>query len=120
MNNITTTLFLQNYEVNVSIGIHDFEKIAKQRIIISEEIKVSNSLASNDDNIEKVLDYDFLRREINQLIEDRHFNLQETLCRSILDLIKIRPEVKSAYVSVHKPDVYQNCEGVGVRMKYTS
>ena len=113
----STTLFLHDHIVEVDIGIHDFEKAQPQRILISAEIDVEAGCGTQDD-IATVLDYDFLRREIAALVDGRHFNLQETLCRSVITIIGRQPGVQAAVVSVRKPDVYPDCAAVGVRMRY--
>lgn len=120
MGRINTKLFLEDYEVNVNIGIHDFEKKGPQRILINIEVVILEENIGNDDAISNVLDYDFLRIEISKLTTARRFNLQETLCRSILDIIKNQPGVKKVIVRTKKPDVYPDCKGVGVEMEYNA
>ena len=44
----------------------------------------------------------------------RRFNLQETVCREIYDLIAGRDGVAALSVSTCKPDIYPDCAGVGV------
>ena len=40
MGRINTKLFLEDYKVDVNIGIHDFEKKGPQRILINIEIVI--------------------------------------------------------------------------------
>ena len=72
--------FLRDYAVPVSIGIHDSEKTHRQTVIINIEIYLENADVNRNDDIENTINYDFLRSEIEVLVKDRHFNLQETLC----------------------------------------
>lgn len=108
----TRRIFLRNYSVEASIGIHAHEKDARQRLLVNVELFVA-PVPVTDDAIGQVLDYDFLRDGIARLVGARHYNLQETLCQDILALCLERPEVMSARVSTEKPDVYPDCEGVG-------
>ena len=110
------TLFLHDLEVEIDIGIHDFEVGNPQRLMINVEIEVDRSLPETD-TIDQVLDYDFIREEIFSLIKARRYNLQETLCRDILNVLFARPEVVRALVSTKKPDVYPDCGAVGCRME---
>lgn len=114
----SSKLFLTDFEVQANIGIHDFEKAGPQRLLISVEIEVEVTDASSPDEIETVLDYDFLRSGILDFLAERHFNLQETLCREIVALIAGHATVKSATVSTRKPDVYPDCAAVGVALTY--
>ena len=112
-------IFLRDFEVVASIGIHEFERQNPQRVFIdvSLDIAEEDPLDSAVDRIETVLDYDFLRGKIREITERRHFNLQETLCAEIL-LFCLEPEkVISARVSTRKPDVYPDCDSVGVEME---
>ena len=118
MGAIYTKLFLEDYEINVEIGIHEFEKAAPQRIIISIEIFLLGETLHGDDNIQDVLDYDFIRTKIKKLVKGRRFNLQETLCRAIIDIIKERSGVQKIIVQTKKPDVYPDCGSVGVELTY--
>ena len=42
--------------------------------------------------------------------------MQETLCDDVLALMLEHPLVKAARVSTEKPDVYPDCEAVGVEV----
>jgi dihydroneopterin aldolase len=45
-----------------------------------------------------------------------HVHLQETLCDDVLALMLAHPNVRAARVSTQKPDVYPDCEAVGVEV----
>ena len=117
---VSTKIFLEDYEVDINIGIHEFEKTAPQRIVLNIELFVTEESSGNSDTIDNAVDYDFLRKEITKLTETRHFNLQETLCRSILEIVKAQPGIQRAIVRTKKPDVYSDCRGVGVEMEYSN
>ena len=117
---VSTKVFLEDYEVDINIGIHEFEKTGPQRIVINIELFVAEALSGNSDTIDNAVDYDFLRKEISKLTETRHFNLQETLCRSILEIVAVQPGVQSAIVSTQKPDVYPDSRRVRDEMEYST
>ena len=114
----SSRLFLRDFDVQANIGIHEFEKAGPQRLLISIELEVSVSEIPRNDDIATVLDYDFLRREILELASGRHFNLQETLCREIIAIVARHDGVVAATVSTRKPDVYPDCDAVGVELTY--
>ena len=113
-------IFLRDYEVVASIGIHEFERKNPQRIIVDVSLEISGDAQkrSAEDRIETVLDYDFLRDCIRDIVIDRHFNLQETLCAEILEICLGPEAVVGARVSTRKPDVYPDCDSVGVEMEF--
>jgi dihydroneopterin aldolase len=49
-------------------------------------------------------------------VEGRRFNLQETVAHAIYDLVAARAGVVGLRVSTRKPDVYPDCEAVGVEL----
>ena len=120
MADIVTKLFLEDLEVLVDIGIHDFEINKPQRLQISVSVSLDPTSIDDADEIGATFDYDFIRSEIKELVGSRRFNLQETLCRLILEKITIEKSVVGATVTTKKIDVYPDCAGVGVQMTYTA
>jgi dihydroneopterin aldolase len=106
-------IFLKNFETRLSIGIHDFEKKARQRVIVNVDLYLDPDAKVERDHIDETVDYDFVRREIVGLAENSHFNLQETFCEKVLAICLARPGVLAARVSSEKLDVYPDCESVG-------
>lgn len=109
-------LILRGFEVQASIGIHDFEKAARQRLLIDIELTLNSAARPEADHIDHVVDYDFLRTETARLLAARHYELQETLCHDIAEFCLARPEVRHVSVYSRKPDVYPDCESVGFRL----
>jgi dihydroneopterin aldolase len=112
----TRRILLRRYEVNVRMGIHDFEREGAQRIWVSVELWLGPREAPKADRIDEVLDYDFLREAIGALAASRHFNLQETFVEAVMDICLSRPEVVGALVRTEKPDVYPDTEAVGFEL----
>lgn len=110
-------LFLQNHVALVNIGVHDFEKNAAQRILFNVDVYVSlqNSTPVSD-VIDEVVDYDFIRQVIASRISQGHIQLQETLCDDVAAKILAHPNVRAVKMSTKKPDVYPDCEAVGVEV----
>ena len=110
-------LFLRDYEVNINIGVHEFEKKGEQRVLINVDLFVPLALSTpRADKLAEVLDYDFIRRTIAERVARGHIHLQETLADDVLALMLAHPMVRAARVSTEKPDVYPDCEAVGVEV----
>jgi dihydroneopterin aldolase len=110
-------LFLRNYEILINIGVHDFEKKAEQHVIVNIDLYVP--LLHNtpqDDQLHEVVDYDFMRETIKEIVSHGHIQLQETLCDEVVNKMLAHPLVLAARVSTEKPDVYPDCDGVGVEV----
>ena len=68
------------------------------------------------DQLDDVLDYDFIRRSVSQRVARGHIHLQETLCDDIADMMLAHDKVRGVRVSTEKPDVYPDCDAVGVEV----
>ncbi|MBX3500646.1 MAG: dihydroneopterin aldolase [Alphaproteobacteria bacterium] len=109
----TRRIFLRDLKVMADIGIHDFEKAARQKLLINIDLWVEVHKGDLGDDIANVLDYDFVRKGVVALVASRRFNLQETLVHAILDLCLTRPQVLVARVSSAKTDVYPDVAAAG-------
>ena len=110
-------MFLRNYEVQINIGVHDFEKKGEQRVLINIELYVPLEHSSpTEDKLHEVVDYDFMRETVARRMAQGHIHLQETLCDDVLAAMLKHPHVLAARVSTEKPDVYPDCESVGVEV----
>ena len=110
-------LFLRDYEVNINIGVHEFEKRGEQRVLINVDLFVPLEASTPQaDKLHEVLDYDFIRSTIAERVSRGHIHLQETLVDDVLALMLAHPQVRAARVSTEKPDVYPDCDAVGVEV----
>lgn len=110
-------LFLRGHTVAVRIGAHDFEQHAAQRIVFNVDLYVPLALSTpRTDALSEVVDYDFIREAIARRVERGHIQLQETLADALLGDMLAHPGVRAARVSTEKPDVYPDCEAVGVEV----
>ena len=110
-------LFLRNYEVWINIGVHDFEKRGEQRVLINVDLYVPLAVSTpRADDLDEVVDYDVMRRSIAERVSRGHIHLQETLCDDVAALMLAHPKVRAVRVSTEKPDVYPDCESVGVEV----
>jgi dihydroneopterin aldolase len=110
-------LFLRDYEVWINIGVHEAEKTGEQRVLINVDLFVPLALSTpTADRLDEVLDYDFIRRTIAERVAQGHVHLQETLADDVLQRMLAHPMVHAARVSTEKPDVYPDCDAVGVEV----
>ena len=110
-------LFLCEYEIYINIGVHDFEKKAEQRVILNVDLYIPMAMNTpTHDQLDEVVDYDFMRETIKALSSQGHIHLQETFCDDIVTAMLAHPKVLAARVSTAKPDVYPDCHSVGVEV----
>ncbi len=85
-----TTLSLEDVVMDLDIGTHDYEKGVEQPIRFDIEVLIEGTNSPKDDQIEEVIDYEYLYRSIEHSISERH-SLLETVAAIILDNI-LEPE----------------------------
>ena len=109
-------ILLESLEVTADIGFHDFEVGTPQRLLVSVEIWLEDSPPPADDNPERAWNYDFLRKEVDEIAASRRFNLQETLANAVFERLAAFRGVRALRVRTSKPDVYPDAHGVGVEI----
>ena len=110
-------LFLRNYEVQINIGVHDFEKRGEQRVLINVDLFIPLAMSTPQSaSLHEVVDYDFMRDTIARRMAQGHIHLQETLCDDVARAMLTHPKVRAVRVSTEKPDVYPDCDAVGVEV----
>ena len=110
------TLFLQDLEVRMLIGIHDFEQKERQRVLVSVELELDVDPHAVGNDMAATVDYDYIRDGVHAYVQTSRVWLQEALCRHVLELALSRQGVARATVTTRKPDVYPDAAAVGCRM----
>jgi len=109
-------ILLESLAVQADIGFHDFEVGAPQRLLVTVEIWLEDDAAPPEDDPVRAWNYDFLRKEVEEIAAARRYNLQETLAHAIFDRIAAFRGVRALRVRTSKPDVYPEAHGVGVEI----
>ena len=105
---LTRRFLLTGIETTCSIGIHDFERAAPQRVLVDVEVLLAADKEPEADHIDDALNYDDIRQTVVDIAESRHFDLQETLARTVFDAVRTMKTVTGVRVRTAKPDVYQD------------
>jgi dihydroneopterin aldolase len=110
-------IFIRNYRLDMEIGIYPHEQNKAQFVLVNIEFWVPLTLNTPvNDHIDEIVNHDFVRPGIQQIVSRGHINLQETLCDAIVALVLDHPKVVAARVSTEKREVYPDCECAGVEI----
>ena len=107
---------LKGLECSCSIGIYDHERAAPQRVVIDAEVELDAHSEPTTDSVESTLDYDMIRDTIREIVGSQHFDLQETLARTLFDALTKLPEVIGVRLRTAKPDAYDDCETIAYQL----
>ena len=105
------TTLLDRLAVAIRLGIHPHEA-EPQRVLVSVAMTVAYPEPLDEDAIDRVLDYDFVREGVLAMAATRRFALQETLCEAVAALCLGDPRVRRVRVRTMKTDVYPDA-GIG-------
>lgn len=110
-------VYLRNFVLDANIGVHECEKQGAQRIVVNVDLYVPLAATTpRHDHIGEVLDYDFIHATIRARVAVGHIDLQETLCDDVARTLLAHPLVRAVRVATEKPDVYPDCDAVGVEV----
>ena len=112
----TDTLIIRDMVVDMFVGIHDFEKKKKQRVVINLEIGVAPNNGGQSDDIADVLSYADVVSDIESIADDRHINLVENFAEKIADAVLKYPQARHVQVRVEKPDIFPHIAGIGIEI----
>lgn len=108
------SLKIQNLELMMSIGVQDFEKSTKQRVVVNVDLEIDENSKVQSDNIKEVICYAGIVKAIEALSMQKHYSLVETFAYDIAaTCLGSGEQAKKVMVSVQKPDILDNAN-VGV------
>lgn len=100
--------------ISTRIGIYAWEQRIAQRLILDINIPIDLSQCNND--LGKTIDYDNLSRRITTYVEEKSFDLIETVAEEVAAIIKKEFKVHQVTLKVSKPDAIKNAANVSVRI----
>ena len=112
----TMRVFIRDLVLPCSIGIHQNERLAQQRLHINDELTCIEHPAINDD-VDNVVCYATAVMGIKAVVADGHINLVETLADRVADVCLSDHRVLSAKVRIDKLDVFKEAFSVGVEIE---
>jgi dihydroneopterin aldolase len=113
----TRHVFVRELDILTTIGVHDYEKRAPQRVIASVDLKVLEQGPVRSDKLADVLDYAAIVRLVEGICRAGHVNLLETLAERVADACLADPRVRAVRVRLEKPDVIANANSVGIEIE---
>ena len=111
-----TTLFLEDLERYVDIGVHDFEIGNPQKVRFDIYVMISDIQNPNNDDINEVLNYEYLIGSLDDVLSTGRFSLLETLANRLLAVVSAPISVKAASVVITKLDILDGDGRLGCSM----
>ena len=100
----------------LSVGIHQFEKLKKQKVKFNIEITTDPNLKPD---IKTIVNYESVINDIKHMTKKTHFELLESLSESILDEMFKNKMIKKIKLKIEKIDIIKETASVGIEIEKT-
>ena len=109
---------LIDLELNIAIGTYNGGDVVPDKHILDLNLSIDPALVLIDeDQMDRVFDYDPLVREIRLMAEEMHYETQERFMTRIVDQCVKYHEIKSVEVFLRKSPVFGSSGELGVRLE---
>ena len=113
-------IFLGGLTTECIIGIWDWERRIKQKIVVDLEMGADIRRAAGSDRIDDTLDYKSVAKRLLQFIGDSEFQLVETLTERIAELVITEFSVPWVRVRLNKQGAIRGSRDVGILIERSS
>ena len=113
---MTDSVFITQLETEAVIGVYDWERTIKQRLVLDLELFCDQRRAADTDDLQYALDYFSISEAVKSLVAASSYQLIETLAEAIARMIYQEFKVEKLIVTVHKPGAVPDVKTVGVKI----
>jgi dihydroneopterin aldolase len=106
-------VYVEGLECAARIGVYKSEFGRTQQLSISVWLEVDTPVTPLNDDLEQVRDYARSRADIIDIVNQRHFGRQETLCDELAEHFLRCPDVLAVHVRSGKLEAFDDCTAVG-------
>ena len=100
----------------LSVGIHQFERLKRQKVKFNIEITTDPNLKPD---IKSIVNYESIINDIKKLTKKKHFELLESLSEAIFDEIFKNTKIKKIKLKIEKLDIIKETRSVGIEVVKT-
>ena len=115
-NTIKRTVLIKNFIIYEIIGIHENEKVNKQKIIFNIVINVNQNINPDENNLASIVDYEKITNKLENLAKNKKYNFLESLAEDSFNEIFADKRINSVKIKIEKPEAIVNAQSVGVEV----
>ena len=109
-------VIIKDLILNISIGIHTFEKKKKQRVRFNIEILTNPHIYPNNKDLTSILNYEEVVKKIEKLTHLKHHELIEDLAENIFNMLFKNKLVRKINLKIEKIDILKKANSVGIEV----
>jgi len=110
-------VFIKQLEVRTTIGVFDWEREIKQKLVFDIELGTDIKKAALTDELQDTLDYKAISHAIHDLVEASEYQLVETVAEKVAAMVLTDFPVKWLSLELHKPGAVSVAQSVGVKIQ---
>ncbi|MBA1338490.1 MAG: dihydroneopterin aldolase [Pelagibacterales bacterium] len=115
-NTIKRTVLIKDFTIDEIIGIHQNEKIKKQKIIFNIVIDVNQNIHPDENDLSSIVDYEKITNKLKKLAKNKKYNFLESLAEDSFNEIFADKRINSVKIKIEKPEAITNAQSVGVEV----
>ncbi len=110
-------VFIKELEVRTIIGVFDWERQIKQKLVFDLELAADISAAAKTDQLDDTLDYKAISHAVYDFVEQSEYQLVETLAEKVAELVLENFPVRWLSLTLNKPGAVSIAKSVGVKIE---
>ena len=115
-NTIKRTVLIKDFIIYEIIGIHQNEKVNKQKIIFNIVIDVNQNTIPKDNDLKTIVDYEKITNKLQNLAKNKNYNFLESLAEDSFNEIFSDKRINSVKIKIEKPNAIANAKSVGIEV----
>jgi dihydroneopterin aldolase len=114
---LADTVFIEGLAVETVIGVYDWERTIRQRLLLDLEMAWDNRVPGASDNVADALDYAAVSERVQQRLQALQPALLETAAEEIARMLQQEFNVRWLRLTLNKPGAVPAAANVGVRIE---
>ena len=113
---VKRSVFIKDFIIQEIIGIHEHEKMKKQKIKFNIVIDVDQNTYSDEKDIKSIVDYEKITNKLENLAKSKKYNFLESLAEDSFKEIFVDKRINSVKIKIEKPEAIKDVGSVGVEV----
>ena len=115
-NTTKRTIFIKDFIIHEIIGMHDYEKVKKQKIKFNIVIDINQNTLPNEKDLRSIINYEKITKKLENLVKNKKYNFLESLAEDSFEEIFKDKRISSVKIKIEKPSAIKNASSAGVEI----
>ena len=111
---VSDIIFISSLAVDTTIGVYDWERTIKQRLVLDLDMCFDIKPAASSDDLTYALDYSAVSQRIISFVEASSYQLLEALAEDVSKIVMEEFSVTGLRLRINKPGAVPEASGVGL------